>query len=82
MQNTGFIIPSHDRNESGIAANRIGQMIEIDDSVLVKAQPGDLEPFIPFQVLDRVQNTVMLGLHADQMFRRSATSEAENPEVA
>ena len=61
LDHASFVVRGHDGNEARFRPNRIGQLIQIDNSVARNIQPRYFEAFAFFQVLDRVQHGVMLG---------------------
>ena len=67
LEDAGFIIGGHDRNQSRVGPNRPLKLLGIDQALARQIEPRDLETFPLFQMLERVQDGMMLGAVADQM---------------
>ena len=61
LNHAGLIVRGHDRNQPRFGADRFGELIKIDNSVVGSIEPGHFKIFVFLQMLDRVQDRVVLG---------------------
>ena len=67
LDHTGLVVRGHDRNHTRFRPNRFGELIKIDNAVVDGVEPSDFEAFVLFQMFDRVEHGVMLGLFANDV---------------
>ena len=66
MQDAGLVVGVHDRHEQGPLGDRLGQAVEIQPSVAIDPQVGDVDSH-PVEVLAGVEDGAVLGRHGDDV---------------
>ena len=59
LDGADLIVGGHDRDKTGVLADRLFQLIQTDDAILVNGQESDLKAVF-FELVQRVQNRVVL----------------------
>ena len=80
LEHADFVVGCHHAHQSRLGGDRRLQLIGADQSIGAWSQQGDVEP-LPLKLLERIEHSVVLGGHADQMAATQSAGMAQQGQV-